>query len=101
MFADFDCSSTSFDLSHCNNPFGVTTNVQNCGPSVIGIQCVRKLYVNYYYSGRTYSNLFQPYVKIEKYVLLEGIAMDVLKFVALECGEQCVVMNTGITLMLA
>lgn len=42
MFADFDCSSTSFDLSHCNNPSGVKTNVQNCGPSVIGIQCVRK-----------------------------------------------------------
>ena len=46
------------------------------------------------------SNLLKLYVKIEKYVLLEGMAMDVLKFVVLDYGELCVAMNTGITLML-
>jgi hypothetical protein len=45
----------------------------------------------------------KPYVKTEKYALLEvleGMAMDVLKFVPLDYGELCVVMNTGIMLML-
>lgn len=46
------------------------------------------------------SSFLKPYVRIEKYVLLEGMATDVLKFVVLAYGELCVVMNTGITLML-
>lgn len=56
--------------------------------------------VKYYYYNNWYELFLKPYVKIEKYVLLEGMATDVLKFVVLAYGELCVVMNTGIIMML-
>ena len=48
MFADFGCSRAALNLNRCRYPEGRLTSVLNCGPNVIGIQCVRKYVLVYY-----------------------------------------------------
>jgi len=43
MFSAFGCSQTALTLEMCGNPLGLRTSVINCGPSVIGVECSRKL----------------------------------------------------------
>lgn len=42
MFADFSCTSASQDLSQCRNPLGISSSINYCGPSVVGVRCIRK-----------------------------------------------------------
>ena len=40
LYVDFDCSATDFTLSECARPSGLRTNVVDCGPGVVGVQCL-------------------------------------------------------------
>ena len=40
LYGGFDCSATNFTLSECARPSGLHTNVVDCGPGVVGVQCL-------------------------------------------------------------
>ena len=46
MFSHFSCPLYALDLSECSNPLGLNSNIYDCGPYAVGVQCVREYHYN-------------------------------------------------------